>query len=146
MKFEENKFLKIVRYTTLWLFIFSLTQKSYCMEGDCGTFGGGFLCLFFGWIALLFLGVNYISWLANPLLIIAWLSLKQVSIVSIICSGLAIILCFSFLSVPELLRDEGGNWAPITGYHLGYWLWAASMIILFIGGLFIEIARRIRIA
>ncbi|MCL1679432.1 hypothetical protein M2T92_10380 [Elizabethkingia miricola] len=97
-------------------------------------------CLLLGWAEIFEGGI---AWLANPLLFISWLLLliKQPKI-STPLSLMAFLLSLSYLSASTITVNEGGSKAAITSYGLGYYLWLASSISLFIGNLWTMISYR----
>ena len=132
-----SKLKKTFLLVSIGVFIFSLTQKSFCVNNDCGEFGSGLLNVIFGWLVLILGGAN-ICWLANPLLIIAWIiPYKNLQLKIILCS-ISNLLSFSFLFFKEIIKDEAGNYGEITGYALGYWLWFLSNLIYLLGILWIS--------
>ena len=60
---------------SIGIFIFSLSQKTYCTIDNYGDFKSGFVLLIVGWIGL-FIGGAGICWIANPLLILSWMLLR----------------------------------------------------------------------
>jgi hypothetical protein len=79
------------------------------------------------------MGGAAITWPANPLLIVSWLTFKRRPRVALGCSILASGLAFSFLLFDKIIADEAGNYEVITGYAAGYWLWVASITVMLIG-------------
>ncbi len=120
------------------LFVFSLTQKTYCINNDCGEFWSGLSLLFTGWMGIFFGGAGF-CWLANPLIILSWFLLRKNTGVAILLSGIATVCTLTFLSFDSIIADEGGGYKNITGYGLGYWLWMLSSLMTFIGNIIIEI-------
>jgi len=121
------------------LFISSLTQNAYFIkdgEESVGSFGLiAFLLGFFG----LSSGAG-ISWLANPCFFISFLQLKKENFKKAkIFSFISVLFGLSFMFFDEIIANEGGGKAKITGYDLGYWLWLSSLIIYFLGLLFVDI-------
>ncbi len=133
----NNKEKNILRYISIGLYLISLTQKSYCTQADCSTWGSGFYALIIGWLGL-FVGGAYICWFANPLLIISWIFFKRKNNLSIILSGLSTALCFAFLFFDKIMVDEAGHYGQIIGYRIGYWLWTMSSTIFFLGNIWLR--------
>ncbi|WP_407534988.1 hypothetical protein [Elizabethkingia miricola] len=119
------------------LFIASLTQTAVNMGSDYML---SIACLLLGWAEVFEGGI---AWLANPLLFISWflLLIKQPKI-SLPLSLITFFLSLSYLSVSTITVNEGGGKAAITSYSLGYYLWLASSISLFIGSLWTIISNR----
>ncbi len=119
---------------SLLSFIFSLTQICFCTTVNCSDSIEILIIGFFGLIT----GGACITWLANPLLLIAWIYLKKRPKQSIIFSGLAFIFSISFLFFDKILANEAGHYLEITQYRLGYWLWLFSSLIMLIGNLHLK--------
>jgi hypothetical protein len=66
------------------------------------------------------------GWLANPLLVAAWVTLhKRKYKAALITAGLAVALALSFLLYPDI-TGAGANRYPYTALS-GYYIWLASM-------------------
>ena len=86
--------------------------------GGIGLFGGG--------------TSEFLIWLANPFYFIAlflFAKNKKVSILFILISSL---LAISFARWKEILISESGSTAKIISFSSGYYLWVASIIVLFL--------------
>lgn len=117
------------------LLVVSFMMPTYCTHGDdCGSFGSGFLAFFFG-IASLLVGGAYLCWFANPFLIIAWFFIKRKPIIAILSSAIALTIGLLFMTYDEIVINEAGHSAAITGYNIGYWFWLSSMAAVFLGSL-----------
>jgi len=131
MKLTSGNILTI----SIILFLISLSQEAYCTTRNCDAYG--LSCLLMGFIGF-FLGGACLTWLANPFLIISWIILYTKHYkVSLVLSSIAIIIAMSFLFFKEIIVDEAGHYKEITKYGLGYWLWLLSMIIVFLGNIFL---------
>lgn len=130
----NTKTQKIFLYISIGLYIISLTQKSYCTTGVCEYFSG-LLSLIFGWIGIFMLHAPALPWLANPILIIAWMIFKKKPKASLILSIISFLLMLSFLFFDEIIDNEAPTTAKITSYGLGYWLWVLSSLLLVVGNL-----------
>ena len=83
-----------------------------------------------GWSGLIFFGIS--AWLANPLLLFGWFACHLGRYdVSAVLSLVALGFMLSFLRIETIPLDEAINYAKITSYGLGYWLWLASAVVLF---------------
>jgi len=113
---------------SIGLFVMSLTQPAYSAGRSTAP----------GWLILLvgifgpFTGGAGLSWLANPFLILSWLTFVEKK-VTFLFSFLAVIASSSFLLFTQIMVDEGGGYGPITDRHLGYWLWLFSTIVMLAG-------------
>lgn len=118
------------------LFLISLYFPCYSTGPfDADGRWGGLVALLTGWLGLMGDTFNYLSWLANPLLIVALSSAllrKELVWMPVICAGLALFCAASFLSVDEILVDEAGGMGTIQSLLAGYWLWLASCGLLFL--------------
>lgn len=128
---------KTIKITTLsfsiGLLIIALTQKCYCTTSLCGDSIAVFLFGIFG----VFFGGAALCWLANPLLILSWILIKN-NKVSFILSILSVLIAISFMLFDEIIDDEAGHYRKIIGYELGYWLWLCSNAVMFLGNLLIR--------
>jgi FtsH-binding integral membrane protein len=133
---EETDLMKGIRQVALVLsfslFGFFLFCKCYCIENDCTP---SFFALLLGWM-------GNISWLANPLLIIAWYRLSKRKSNTWIFGLLAILASLSFLWFNKVLINEAGHYSSITKLEIGYWLWLFSCAITFIGSTLIVYLRK----
>ena len=138
-------------YTSITLFIISLTQESYCTN-QCGNslavfLVGGLGVLFeIGALTDKYLNINTIgevdytigatfSWLANPALLIAWLTYKESKTTSLVFTIFSFVLMLSFLTFDEVIDNEAGHYNKIISYKAGYWLWISSSAVLAAGAL-----------
>lgn len=127
---------------SIFLFIASLPMKTYCVDNDCGDYWNGLGTLLMGFLGIIFGKEGALSWLANPLIFIAWiLPFRRIN-GKIICSLLATLLALYFLSIDVTLINEAGHVGTITGYASGYWLWTSSIVIYTIGLVYLYFIRR----
>jgi hypothetical protein len=90
----------------------------------------GWQLLVDGWFGLIFFGIS--AWLANPFLLFGWLACHLGRYdVSAVLSLVALGFMLSFMRIDTIPVDEAVNYAKITGYGPGYWLWLASAVVLF---------------
>lgn len=120
-------------YLSVGLFIFSLIRPAFVFDGGRGLESDqSFIYLLIGGIGLFGGGTSeFLVWLANPFYFIALFLFakdKKVSILFILISGL---LAISFARWKEILISESGSTAKIISFSSGYYLWVASIIILF---------------
>ena len=94
--------------------------------------GPGYFLLIIG---LLGVADGHFAWLANPALLIAWLSmgLWRMRYISLKFSLIAVALALSFLLHRTILANEGGARDAIVGYGTGYVLWLVSMVLALCG-------------
>lgn len=77
-----------------------------------------------GWLGL-FMG--YFEWIANPLLLTAWICLwirKPGYAASFAAGACAIAVAFVFRD--KILINEAGHIGKVISLDAGYWLWVAS--------------------
>lgn len=110
------------------LFAISLSQKTYCIDENCGENWSGFAILFSGIFGVLSGGACF-AWFANPLIFISWITFKK-NKTSLIFSIIALIVGISFLFFDEIIKDEAMNYGKITGYNLGFYLWNFSFLAM----------------
>lgn len=113
---------------SILLFVSSLTQKCFCTANECADSFSIFLTGVIG----VFIPSSTVTWLANPVLLLAWIFYKKPKIV-IWLSLLAFLISLSFLLFSSIVVNEAGQFANITGYKLGYWLWIASSCTMLAG-------------
>ncbi|PRY11362.1 hypothetical protein CLV24_111157 [Pontibacter ummariensis] len=148
---NNKKVDSYIFYTSFALFIISLTQESYCTN-QCGDslavfLVGGLGVLFeIGALTDKYLNINTIgevdytigatfSWLANPALLIAWLTYKESKTTSLVFTMLSLALMLSFLMFDKVIDNEAGHYNKIVNYKAGYWLWLSSSAVLAAGAL-----------
>lgn len=100
-------------------------EEAFCVDGQCANWPG-YAILLFGALAL---GDNpaNLAWLANPLLLVAWIATWLGRRALAVIAGLAALaLAVSFFFAGTVITNEAGIANPVTGMRLGYWLWLAS--------------------
>ncbi len=126
---EDKKLKKLILFSSILLFVFSLTQKCYCTTTTCGD---SIMAFLLGWAAI-FSGAAGFAWLANPILLIAWFTLKKKLKTSMFLSIFSTLISLSFLLAGSIVDNEGGGSHQIRSYELGYWAWVTSNIVMLIG-------------
>jgi hypothetical protein len=116
------------------LFAFSVSQKCFCTERDCGEDWEGAALLISGVLGIGAAPVWFV-WLANPVLLFSWIFFLKRIRISLTLSLVAFLICLSFLGFDKMMVDEGGNFSRITGYEAGYWIWTSSAFVLFVGNI-----------
>ena len=126
----KDKISNYLLLLSIVLFIIACTQKCYCTDNDCGEYGSGMVVLIIGAFGI-FSGGACLAWLANPLILLAWVTAKSPKF-SLILSIIALTIGISFLFFDEIIRDEAGHYGKITGYKAGYYLWNLSFISMIV--------------
>ncbi len=123
-------------HLSILIFIVSLTQDCFCTTQSCvnalEALVGGALSVIF---AAGFGSPVVATWLANPLLMIAWFKYKSNPKFSFFLSTLATLIALSFLLHHQIIANEGGGTVKITEIKLGYYLWGASILTMLTGSL-----------
>ena len=138
---------------SIGLFATSLWFPAFCIERS--AVGGG-VCephwsissLFLGWLYMLLAGTAGFTWLANPLLLFAWITsmvlwrtssrglaaIVVLTLLSLVFSVFAVIFSASFLLCTKFdVNVLAGITCPICHRLPGYWLWLSSAIVMFAG-------------
>ena len=103
-------------------------EEAFCVDGQCANWPG-YAILLFGALAL---GDNpaNMAWLANPLLLAAWIAAWMGRRGPAFIVGFAaLVLAVSFSFAKTVIANEAGIASSVTGLRLGYWLWLASMAV-----------------
>lgn len=107
---------------SILLLIASLTQKAYCTSVMCGD---SIIIFLFGIFGLMYPMAGW-TWLANPLLLGAWISIFRHPKISFYLSLFSTLIAASFLLCDQIIDNENGQYRKIISYKAGYWLWLAS--------------------
>lgn len=109
----------------------SLAQPGYVTEGSTEQLPG-WLMLLMGWLLLL---EGQIVWLANPLLLMAWLFpwTKNSTLISLVFGLAAMAVAAMFLLQGEIVTNEAGDTRAIVRYGAAYWWWLSSMGVAALG-------------
>ena len=103
---NDKTICKITLIVSISLLALSLTQKCYCTTiNGCGD---SLMVFIFGILGLAYGGAA-LTWLANPLLIASWITLKPSNKWSLILSVIAFLISISFLLFDKVIADEAGN-------------------------------------
>jgi hypothetical protein len=99
----------------------------------------GWSAVLLGWLTLLSFCPGNLTWVANPLVLIAWLSIFYgARSRGLLFSMLALGVAASFLLCNRVVNNEGGVPAPIKERCIGYWLWLSSMILAAVSAYFLN--------
>ena len=139
---DDKKLQKIILLSSIFLFVLSLTQKCFCTTTQCSDSAMVFLL---GWAAV-FSGAAGLSWLANPLLIAAWLLLKKNLKMSMFSRVFAFLLSLFFLLIDTVVDNENGGSHQVIAYKSGYWLWVMSSTCMLLGTFILMLRNNNRVA
>jgi len=114
------------------LFAIALTQNAYCTTSQCRAGYDAFIC---GALLGFMTGGGACTWIANPLLFIAWTSTRKSQTLSRITSIMAALIAASFLCFYGTGDNEAGQVNKIVSYNQGYWLWLSSNTAMAIGSI-----------
>ena len=118
---------------SILVFLVATFQECYVANGmeTIGSFG--FAALFFGWMNA---SLSFMVWFANPFYFLSIILIKSNKKAAKITAATSLLLALSFLILDKVVINEGGTVAKIEAYLLGYWLWVASIFLLFITSFF----------
>lgn len=117
-------------FLSLFFFILAIIFPTYCIENRCSDYLDGLGLVLIGWLSILNEDL-FICWLANPLLLLAWV-LPNIKVKRIFAC-VAVLCALYFLNFETMIINEAGHKGKITSYGLGYYFWITSMIVYFIG-------------
>jgi hypothetical protein len=134
---KKSKLEPFVAGIGIGLFLLSLFNICFWTDNSCRS---SLEVLLIGGIAML-TGGAAIAWLANPLLVVAWVLLARNKRGAWLFGLAAVIICLYFLHFKVVIDDEAGNYRRITRIGIGYWFWLASCVTTFVGSLTIRILK-----
>ena len=129
------KQMKIFFLISVILFVVSLTQKTFCIDGVCEA--RGILNLFTGWLGVIYTKGGSNAWLANPLLILSWFFLTRRPKLALTFSLLAFFFALRFYFQETIIKNEAGMIGKITNYKSGYWFWLSSIVVVVLATFFL---------
>ena len=120
----------ILRVFSLALFVLSLESNGVLTNPIESDFSSGASLLLIGWLGLV---VGVFAWLANPLLLLAWLTMgrRDALVLSGLCSFHALVLALTLLisdTIPEATEMDY-HLLEIVSLGQAYWLWLSSMLV-----------------
>ncbi len=124
---------KNIKTISIIFFVLSLTQKCFCSTTTCSD---SIMVFLLGWAGVISGGAA-ITWIANPLLIAAWLTLNNKLKASMFLSMFAFLISLGFLLFDSVVDNEGGSSHRIISYKPGYWLWVMSTFCMLAGTFFL---------
>jgi hypothetical protein len=152
---NEGNLTKLTIILSAAFYFTSLTQTAYC-TGDCKS---SIMVLLVGLLGILTemgalisfiidkingetssissdIGATF-TWLANPIILIALIILRDNKRIALVLSISSTILIVAFLLFDKVINNEAGHYNKITELKLGYWLWLLSSMTILIGSLII---------
>lgn len=118
------------------LYLVSLSQDAFYIDrpDDHAAWSPGLVLLLTGWLAVF---DGQIAWLANPCLLFAWVfvMIRPLRWTALVCALASTAFALSFLLYRDILANEAGHRADITGYAIGYGLWVASCVVMVVAGI-----------
>jgi hypothetical protein len=140
-----------------FLFLCSLTQSCYGYEN--GAENESFYIFCFGWIGVFmefaiildsliaavkhsvwnYPGGATFTWLANPLLLFAWITFRKKQKLSLKLSLIALILSLLFAIFKKVIYDNEGNFMNIHVLLPGYYIWVSSIATIFVFNLLVAL-------
>src|SRR5260370_6308388 len=122
---------KIITLLSVVVFAASLTQNCYNIEAhNPKASSPGLYLLLIGPIGV-FYGI--FEWLANPLLLAAWVfSFAGKNKIALLLGIVASALMVAFLFRHTIVASEAPTYAKIIGYGVGDWLWLTSALLVII--------------
>lgn len=127
---HHNILFKVCRCASIVCYSVSFIPPVFSTDNKTAECFQGVWMLIFGGM---FSNSNtlFLVWLANPIFIYLQFRYSQPPSRGMrISAYLAVVFGALFLIFGKMVVNEGGHLHPIVAYHLGYWLWEASMILL----------------
>ena len=124
---------KIITLLSVIIFAVSLTQNCFYTEVHIPKPPppGWYLLL----IGLIGVFAGYFEWLANPLLLAAWVfSFAGKNKIVLLLGVLASVFMVGFLFRHSMIASEAPTYEKIVGYGAGYWLWLGSGGLMIVSG------------
>jgi hypothetical protein len=138
---SEMKFQRAIVLSSSVVFLLSLATPSLLVRGEAG-FGVTYFLL--GWLGPV--GAEF-AWFANPCIWIANSKIRSSDYREARAfAGLALALILSMWFRGTILVNEGGGRSQIAAFQVGYWLWAISALMLFVGSFWLSTKFRRNIA
>ena len=140
---SREKLRKRVFLLSLLIFLIALSQPAFYIDRvDYDGWSSPIGLILVGWLPILAGEGSAIAWLANPLIIVSWVSLFKMEKISFWTSLASIAFALSFLFVDEIMSSEAPTYSKVTEIKLGYWLWVSSMVTFSLGALYLAITKK----
>jgi hypothetical protein len=109
---------------SILIFLASLTQTAYCIDREADDCVSALMALLLGWLMPFGGGI---AWFANPLLVVAWISIFKNVKRALVLSFVSLLFALYFLFSHTIVSDEAGHKYNIISRNAGYWLWVLSI-------------------
>ena len=134
VKIIKNQVKIIFINISILFFLVATFQECYIANG-METIGSiGFAALLFGWMNA---SLSFIVWFANPFYFLSIILISKNKKAAKITTSTSLLLALSFLILDKVVINEGGTIEKVEAYLFGYWLWVASIFLLFLTAFFI---------
>lgn len=144
---NTNPYLRLYKRcltASVWCYFFSFIFPVYSADAHWIEWHQGLRMLLLGWVTLFQKGgvpILFFIWLANPIyhFILLFCLIKHfrkqgndftTTLGSRIIAYLPFFLGLSFLLIGKILEDDGKGLKPVETFHIGYWLWLSSFILI----------------
>ena len=134
-KIKSTQFWLVVASVTLYILCLFFTPF-YVANKEADVYSNSLFMVLLGWMSILGGGlIPTIIWLANPLYLFGGFLILNKEKVGVVLVGLSIILALYFTTLDSIMDGESGKTTAITKLGVGFYLWIASFIILFIASI-----------
>lgn len=99
------------------------------------------MALLLGWAGIVSGGAAF-SWIANPMLVVAWRLLAKNKKNAWIFGLLAALFSISFLAFKTVIANEAGTYSTILKIGISYWFWLASCVTTFVGSVILSLLHK----
>ena len=117
---------RILLFSSLAAYLLCMLLPPYATDHGGQDQPNSIVLLLLGWFGI---SAGYLEWLANPMLLVAWLSIASYRHLSAVGSALlamGLSIVFSFRD--SVITGELDSLARVTELKAGYWLWVVSAV------------------
>lgn len=134
-KIKSLQFWLVALSLTLYLLSMFFTPF-YVANEESDIYSNSFFMLLMGWMAILGGGlIPTIIWLANPLYFFGGFLILNKEKFGVVLITISVFLALYFTTLDSIMDGESGATTAITKLGVGFYLWIASFIILFIASI-----------
>ena len=134
-KIKSPQFWLIVASITLYVLCLLFTPF-YVANKEADVYSNSLFMVLLGWLSILGGGlIPTIIWLANPLYLFGGFLILNREKVGVVLVFLSVILALYFTTLDSIMDGESGKTTAITKLGTGFYLWIASFITMFFGGI-----------